>query len=150
MALRRSSKPNSSLLPIDPSIIVDRLVGERLCPRLCWTNSRAQVLGLSWGGILAQEFYRLYPERVATLILCDTYAGWKGSLPESVCDKRLERCFPGSLLPPEEVVARFVPELFTENASHALEVEMSAIVSDFHPLGFLSDLRGTLCMWRRK
>src|SRR5262245_39045265 len=24
---------------------------------------RAHVLGLSWGGILAQEFYRLYPER---------------------------------------------------------------------------------------
>ena len=35
----------------------------------------AQVLGLSWGGILAQEFYRLYPDRVRALILCDTYAG---------------------------------------------------------------------------
>jgi pimeloyl-ACP methyl ester carboxylesterase len=33
---------------------------------------RAQVLGLSWGGILAQEFYRLYPDRVLTLILCDS------------------------------------------------------------------------------
>jgi pimeloyl-ACP methyl ester carboxylesterase len=42
---------------------------------------RAQVLGLSWGGILAQEFYRLCPDRVLALILCDTYAGWKGSLP---------------------------------------------------------------------
>jgi len=29
-----------------------------------------------------QELYRLRPELVTTLILIDTYAGWKGSLPE--------------------------------------------------------------------
>jgi pimeloyl-ACP methyl ester carboxylesterase len=97
---------------------------------------RAQVIGLSWGGILAQEFYRLYPERVVALVLCDTYAGWKGSLPESACNERLERCFLESSLPPEEVAARFVPELFTEAASRALKDEMSAIVSEFHPPGF--------------
>src|SRR5688572_4637658 len=33
----------------------------------------ASVLGLSWGGILAQELYRLNPERVRRLILADTY-----------------------------------------------------------------------------
>jgi pimeloyl-ACP methyl ester carboxylesterase len=97
---------------------------------------RAQVLGLSWGGILAQEFYRLYPSRVLALILCDTYAGWKGSLPESACKKRLERCYLESVLPPEKVVARFVPEFFTQGASHDLKEEMSAVVSEFHPLGF--------------
>jgi pimeloyl-ACP methyl ester carboxylesterase len=42
----------------------------------------AHVAGLSWGGTLALELYRRHPERVATLILADTYAGWKGSLPE--------------------------------------------------------------------
>lgn len=97
---------------------------------------RAQVLGLSWGGILAQEFYRLYPDRALALILCDTYAGWKGSLPESVCKERLERCFLESLLPPEDFVPRWVPEFFTEAASENLKEEMSAVVSDFHPLGF--------------
>jgi pimeloyl-ACP methyl ester carboxylesterase len=97
---------------------------------------RAQVLGLSWGGILAQEFYRLYPDRVLALILCDTYAGWKGSLPESVCKERLERCCVESSLPPEDFVARWVPEFFTQGAPHDLKEEMSAIVSDFHPLGF--------------
>jgi pimeloyl-ACP methyl ester carboxylesterase len=95
-----------------------------------------QVLGLSWGGILAQEFYRLYPGRVQTLILCDTYAGWKGSLPESAIEKRLERCFLESSLPTEVFVPRWVPEFFTEDASPDLEEEMSAVVSDFHPLGF--------------
>jgi pimeloyl-ACP methyl ester carboxylesterase len=97
---------------------------------------RAQLLGPSWGGILAQEFYRSYPDRALTLILCDTYAGWKGSLPESACKERLERCFLESSLPPEEFVPRWVPEFFTEGASPDLKEEMSAVVSDFHLLGF--------------
>jgi pimeloyl-ACP methyl ester carboxylesterase len=41
----------------------------------------AHVAGLSWGGTVALELYRHHPELVATLILLDTYAGWKGSLP---------------------------------------------------------------------
>ena len=42
----------------------------------------AHVAGLSWGGTVALELYRHRPELVAALILVDTYAGWKGSLPE--------------------------------------------------------------------
>jgi pimeloyl-ACP methyl ester carboxylesterase len=42
----------------------------------------AHVAGLSWGGTVVQELYRHHPEFVVTLILVDTYAGWKGSLPE--------------------------------------------------------------------
>src|SRR5262249_12857080 len=44
-------------------------------------TERAHILGLSWGGVIAQEFYRRHPARVRSLILADTYAGWKGSLP---------------------------------------------------------------------
>jgi pimeloyl-ACP methyl ester carboxylesterase len=40
------------------------------------------LAGLSWGGTVALELYRHHPGLVATLILVDTYAGWKGSLPE--------------------------------------------------------------------
>ena len=87
---------------------------------------RPGVLGLSWGGILAQPFYGLYPDRVLALILCDTYAGWKGSLPEVACNKRLERCLLESLLPAGEFVPRWVPEFFTESASDDLKGEMSA------------------------
>src|ERR1700733_5772722 len=35
---------------------------------------RATIVGLSIGGLIAQELYRLGPERVATLVLCDTAA----------------------------------------------------------------------------
>ena len=40
------------------------------------------VAGLSWGGTLVLELYRHRPDLAASLILTDTYAGWKGSLPE--------------------------------------------------------------------
>lgn len=37
--------------------------------------AKAHLCGLSMGGRVAQDFYALYPERVATLVLCDTFAG---------------------------------------------------------------------------
>jgi len=36
---------------------------------------KAHLCGLSMGGRIAQDFYALFPERVSTLILCDTFAG---------------------------------------------------------------------------
>jgi pimeloyl-ACP methyl ester carboxylesterase len=50
----------------------------------------AHVAGLSWGGTVVQELYRHHPERVATLILADSYAGWKGSLPAEEVQARVE------------------------------------------------------------
>ena len=35
------------------------------------------------------ELYRHHPRLVATLILSDTYAGWKGSLPEEAVHARV-------------------------------------------------------------
>ncbi len=49
----------------------------------------AHVAGLSWGGTVALELLRRHPELVATLILADTYAGWKGSLPEEEVSERV-------------------------------------------------------------
>jgi pimeloyl-ACP methyl ester carboxylesterase len=49
----------------------------------------AHVAGLSWGGTVALELYRHHPGLVATLLLVDTYAGWKGSLPEEEVQARV-------------------------------------------------------------
>ena len=97
---------------------------------------RADVLGLSWGGLLAQELYRLYPMRVDHLVLADTYAGWKGSLPEDMVEKRRARCYRDALRPRQEVVAEWVPAEFFLDASPQLATEMATVVADFHPLGF--------------
>jgi len=97
---------------------------------------RANVVGLSWGGILAQEFFRHYPERLCCLVLADTYAGWRGSLPEAVWKERLANCLRDAMGPPDALIAKFVPGLFTDAAPQSLRDEMSAIVSDLHPIGF--------------
>jgi pimeloyl-ACP methyl ester carboxylesterase len=97
---------------------------------------RAYVLGLSWGGVLAQELYRIDPTRIVGLILADTYPGWKGSLPAALCEERLARCLREASLPANEFVPHLVPEFFTEAASQDLKQEASAIASDFHPVGF--------------
>jgi pimeloyl-ACP methyl ester carboxylesterase len=71
----------------------------------------AQVAGLSWGGTLALELYRHHPELVATLILVDTYAGWKGSLPEEEVRARVEGV--GQMLAaPDEEFDPTLPGLF--------------------------------------
>ena len=98
---------------------------------------QAHLIGLSWGGLVAQAFYGLFPSRVTSLVLSDTYAGWKGSLPPDVVEKRLARCLSESELAPAEFVARWVPmEFFTKGVSDEVTEAMSAIVSEFHPLGF--------------
>jgi pimeloyl-ACP methyl ester carboxylesterase len=96
----------------------------------------SHVLGLSWGGVLAQELYRRHPEQVASLVLADTYAGWKGSLPADVCEQRLAACLRESELPPGEWVPGWLPGLLTEDAPQSLLDEVAEMMSDFHPAGY--------------
>jgi pimeloyl-ACP methyl ester carboxylesterase len=98
--------------------------------------ARAHVVGLSWGGILAQEFYRLYAEACHSLVLADTYAGWRGSLPESVWKERLATCLQLADGPPELLVARLLPGMFADAAPQRVRDEFATMVSKFHPGGF--------------
>jgi pimeloyl-ACP methyl ester carboxylesterase len=50
----------------------------------------AHIAGLSWGGSVVLELYRRHPALVATLILVDTYAGWRGSLPADEVRARVD------------------------------------------------------------
>lgn len=97
---------------------------------------RAHILGLSWGGILAQEFYRRHSARVLSFVLADTYAGWKGSLPEPVVEERLAACLRDASLPPGEFVPKYLPGMFSESATQEVREELASIMSDFHPVGF--------------
>lgn len=96
----------------------------------------AHIVGLSWGGIVAQEFYRLSAERCISLVLADTYAGWRGSLPEAAWKERLAMCLQDASETPEIVAAKFLPGVFTDAAPQVLRQEFAAIVSEFHPVGF--------------
>ena len=96
----------------------------------------AHVLGLSWGGVLAQELYRRHPGLVSSLILADTYAGWRGSLPDSVCDERLAGCLRESEMPADEFVPAWLPGLLSPNASPEMVDGVVRIMSEFHPAGY--------------
>jgi pimeloyl-ACP methyl ester carboxylesterase len=53
------------------------------------TVGRAHVLGFSWGGTLVLELWRQRADLVASLVLADTYAGWRGSLPAEEVEARV-------------------------------------------------------------
>jgi pimeloyl-ACP methyl ester carboxylesterase len=96
----------------------------------------AHVLGLSWGGMLAQELYRRQPRRVRSLVLADTYAGWEGSLGKATSDERLATCLRDSSLPPQELVPKYLSSMHSGSASQEQQEEWAGIMADFHPVGF--------------
>jgi pimeloyl-ACP methyl ester carboxylesterase len=96
----------------------------------------AHVLGLSWGGVLAQELYRRHPGCVSSLILADTYAGWKGSLPEGVWQERLAACLREAGQEASEFLPQWMPGLLAPDAPTQVRDELAAVISDFHPTGY--------------
>jgi pimeloyl-ACP methyl ester carboxylesterase len=97
---------------------------------------KGHILGLSWGGILAQEFYHRHPGRVSSLILADTYAGWKGSLPESTAEERLATCLLDASLPAAEFVPKYLTGMFGDTSTTDTQEKMASLMSHFHPVGF--------------
>ena len=67
--------------------------------------------GLSWGGVVALEVHAQRPDLVESLVLADTYAGWKGSLPAEEVSARVDGVR-AMLAAPEEGVERGFPGLF--------------------------------------
>ena len=92
----------------------------------------AHVVGLSWGGTVVLELYRHHPELVATLILADTYAGWKGSLPTEEVEARVVGARAMLAAPP----AQFDPTpsgLFAGDPPADLVPLLAAIAADVRP-----------------
>ena len=92
----------------------------------------AHVCGLSWGGTVTLELYRQRPELVATLVLADTYAGWKGSLPQHELRARVagvERM----LTAPAETFHPTFPGLFAGEPPHDVIELLDAVAADVRP-----------------
>jgi pimeloyl-ACP methyl ester carboxylesterase len=94
------------------------------------------VGGLSWGGTLALEHQHRHPGVASALVLVGAYAGWGGSLPPQVCDERLRSCLAQSEMQPDDFVPDWMPGLLTSAAPPELVGEITAMMSDFHPVGF--------------
>ena len=96
----------------------------------------AHVGGLSWGGILALELYSQHPDLVRSLVLADTYAGWKGSLPAETVQERLDQCLRESEMAASEFIPTWLPGLLTPEAPRSLRDEVAELMTDFHPAGY--------------
>jgi pimeloyl-ACP methyl ester carboxylesterase len=96
----------------------------------------AHILGLSWGGFLAQEFYQRYSAHVLSLVLADTYAGWTGSLSDSIANAHLAACLRDASLPPHDFVLKYLTGMFSDSPTQEVKDELANIISDFHPIGF--------------
>ena len=92
----------------------------------------AHIAGLSWGGTVLLELYRRHPELVATLIMIDTYAGWKGSLPADEVGARLagtRTMLAGS----DEEFDQTLPGLFANGPPADFVPLLAAIAADVRP-----------------
>lgn len=92
----------------------------------------AHVAGLSWGGTVVLELYRRRPELVTSLLLVDTYAGWKGSLPEEEVQARVEG-LRQMLAVAEDVFDPTLPGLFAGDPPAEVVPLMEAMAADVRP-----------------
>ena len=98
---------------------------------------RAHLLGQSWGGVLAQQFYGRYPDRVRSLILSDTTLGGDATRPDG--EQRLQsRLQAAETMKPTEYARARAPRLLSAAPSPALLHEVEAMLAEMHPAGFRS------------
>jgi pimeloyl-ACP methyl ester carboxylesterase len=94
----------------------------------------AHVAGISWGGTVVQELYRHHPEHVATLVLIDTYAGWKGSLPPEEVRARVTGAYRALAVPTEEFdPARALPGWFAGDPPTVFLPLLEEMAADVRP-----------------
>lgn len=97
----------------------------------------AHLLGQSWGGVLAQEFYRNHADRVASLILSDTTLG--GDVTREDGETRLQaRLHALETMTPAAYARARAPQLLAPNPPADLLREVEAIFAQIHPAGFRS------------
>ncbi len=92
----------------------------------------AHIAGLSWGGTVLLELYRRHPEQVTTLIMIDTYAGWKGSLPADEVRARVASTRE-MLSVKGEVFDPTLPGLFANDPPAEFVPLLAAIAADVRP-----------------
>jgi pimeloyl-ACP methyl ester carboxylesterase len=99
---------------------------------------RPHIVGAAWGTVLAFEFYRAYPDVPRSLVLASAYAGWRGSLPLEEVERRVKRIRDDTELPPDAMVASWIPTLVAPVAPRNVIDEIAAIMREMRPEGVLT------------
>lgn len=95
---------------------------------------KAHIGGLSMGGVVAQEFYRAFPDRVRSLILADTNAG-QGALDEEERQRRLDQRLNGAA-EPAGLARQRTPALLSDDAPPEVVAEAESVMAEIHPEGY--------------
>ncbi len=99
--------------------------------------AKAHLLGQSWGGVLAQEFYRDHADRVASLILSDTTLG--GDTTRADGEIRLQaRLHALETMTPAAYARARAPQLLALHPSPDVLREVETMFARIHPAGFRS------------
>jgi pimeloyl-ACP methyl ester carboxylesterase len=94
------------------------------------------IVGLSMGGVLAQEFYRRHPARLLALALSDTNTGG-GARPPAERQARLEgRLKALAELSLAEMARQRAPALLSPAPAPGLVAEVETMIRELHPAGY--------------
>ncbi|MDD1776899.1 MAG: alpha/beta hydrolase, partial [Candidatus Helarchaeota archaeon] len=74
---------------------------------------RAHVLGISMGGMIAQELVLNYPERVEKLVLCSTFASMTGLT--KILARLLKGVYKGRMKTPEKTREMLISAIFSKD-----------------------------------
>jgi pimeloyl-ACP methyl ester carboxylesterase len=105
--------------------------------------AQAHVAGLSFGGALALALCRRHRRIPMTLALASAYAGWAGSLPADVVDRRLQQALKLSEHSPSEFVDALLPTMFSASTPPEDVAAFGASLREFHPVGFRAMARAS-------
>lgn len=106
-------------------------------------QGKAHICGLSMGGQIAQHFYRLYPDRVRSLILAATFTHWRGVLSEAALEQylalRREPLQDGGKSP-ADIAPAAAQAILGPNASVAQRAEIEQSIASLHKQSYLKTL----------
>lgn len=98
--------------------------------------SRANLVGLSFGSVLALQTFARHPTMAQSLVLVSSYAGWAGSLTPAETEERLAFCLEAADQPPSDFARAMMPSMFSAAASADAVAQFAASVQAFDPPGF--------------
>ena len=104
-------------------------------------TARSHVVGLSMGGVIAMDFYAHYPEKVATLTICDSLPGFTNLTPEQRAEfirLRQEPLLAGK--EPKDIAPTVARTLISKSAPPAIFDRMVASMSQLHKQSYLKTI----------
>jgi pimeloyl-ACP methyl ester carboxylesterase len=127
---------------------IETMASDAIAALDCAGVEHAHVLGISLGGMIAQEIALSFPDRTRSLVLAATHGGFRSALPLS--DEVTARLAKAADLPAEERV-RELAELFYASTTSRTEIDIDNEVRDTWPTpteGYENQLHGAMS-WGR-